>query len=58
MGNGWGPTVLNDQMKLDFIRQGQRGFTDAKSYWVAGSTNSEPYEYFDFDSYIIGDSGD
>ena len=38
MGTGWSPAVLNDRMELDFIRQGQRGFSDTKSYWIGGST--------------------
>ena len=58
MGDGWGAALLNDQMEFEFIRQGQTGFSDAKSYWIGGSTNAVPFEYFDFNSYIMGDSGD
>ena len=57
MGNGWGPAVLDDQMEHDFIMQGQRGFSDARSYWIGGSTDAEPLEYFDYSSYIAGNSG-
>ena len=57
-GTGGSPAVLNDQMELDFIRQAQRGLSDAKSYWIGGSTNAEPYEYFDYSAYLAGDSGD
>ena len=58
MGNGWGAAVLDDQMELNFIRQGQRGFSDVKSYWIGESTNAEPFQYFDYNSYIAGNSGD
>ena len=57
MDNGWGPAVLDDQMELDFLRQGQKGWTNTYSYWVAGSTNAKPLLFIDFDSYIKGDSG-
>ena len=57
MGNGWSAVVLDDQTELDFLRQGQKGWTNPYSYWVNGSTNAEPYEFFDFDSLIKGDSG-
>ena len=40
-------------MELDFIIQGQRGFSDIKSYWIGGSTNAEPFQYFDYNSYIL-----
>ena len=58
MGDGWSAAVLDDQKEYDFIMQAQRSFTDAKSYWIGGSTNAEPYEYFDYNLYIVGDSGD
>ena len=58
MGTGWSPAVLNDRMELDFIRQGQRGFSDTKSYWIGGSTYARPFFNLDYSAYFVGDSGD
>ena len=58
IGTGWSPAVLNNEMEHDFIMQAQRGFSDARSYWIGGSTNAGPFEYFDYMAYIVGNSGD
>ena len=58
MGSGWGAAHLNNEKEFEFIRQGQRGFSDAKSYWIGGSTDAAPYEYFGFNLYTFGDAGD
>ena len=58
IGTGWSPAVLNDRMELDFIRQGQRDFSDTKSYWIGGSTYARPFFYLDYSAYFVGDLGD
>ena len=58
MGNGWGPTLLDNIMELEFIRQAQREFNDTRSYWISGTTNVAAREVFDLNSLINGDAGD
>ena len=42
LGDGWAPTVLNDQREVDFIKAAQKGLSDSRSYWIGGSISSEP----------------
>ena len=58
MGNGWGPSVLDNTMELKFIKQAQKGFDNNRSYWISGTTNVAARRVFDFNSLINGDSGD
>ena len=37
LGEGWGPTVLETELEHDFIRQSQKGLSDAQDYFIAGS---------------------
>ena len=39
MGEGWAPAVLNTREEMDFIIQGQKGFSDNRNYWIGGRTN-------------------
>ena len=62
LGLGWEPAILNTSREILYIRQAQRGFSDAKSFWIGGSTNVEPYEFIleldSLGSYLLDDSGD
>ena len=50
----WEPAVLNNQTELDFIRIAQKGLSHDRSYWIGGSTNSEPWSIIDLnDQYNI-----
>ena len=57
LGEGWAPAILNSPEELDFIRQGQLWFSDDRSYWLGGSTNTQPWEHIDLSDYNTGDSG-
>ena len=41
LGEGWSPASFESEGELGFIREAQRGFSDARDYWVAGFTNHE-----------------
>ena len=43
MTSGWEPAVLDARAELDFIRQAQRGLSHDRSYWIGGSTDSQPW---------------
>ena len=51
---------MNGSREFLYIRIAQRGFSDAKSYWIGGSTNVEPYEIIInlASLYLLDDSGD
>ena len=51
MGPGWNPVVMNDRMEMNFIKQGQRTFSDNRSYWIGGKTNTQPRDFFEYSSY-------
>ena len=57
VGRGWRVAALDNQVEVDFIRQGQRGITNLRSYWISGSTNGPEGSLIDFSSYINGDTG-
>ena len=48
LGDGWGPTVLETEVEHDFIRQSQRGLSDAQNYFIAGSAFPETSGSFDY----------
>ena len=52
MGSGWIPAVINNRMEMNFIKQGQRGFSDSRSYWIGGKTNTNPGDFFEYSAYI------
>ena len=63
MGEGWAPAVLNTRKEMEFVREGQRGFSDSRNYWIGGRTNvrRRSFEYPDYipqqitlDGYIAG----
>ena len=56
IGNGWGPAVLDTQEEHDFIREGQKTFTNSLPYWIGGFTN-EPNATINYTEYIANNSG-
>ena len=42
LGHGWGPAVIDSLNEVRFIQENQKRLTDERSYWIGGSTNSEP----------------
>ena len=57
LGDGWAPAILNDQAELDFIRQGQSTFSDDRSCWLGGSTDTQPWDHINLNQYRIDDLG-
>ena len=56
IGDGWRAAILNTSEELDFIREGQRSFSNSLPYWIGGSTN-EPNAIINYTEYITNSSG-
>ena len=41
LGDGWGAATFESEGETVFTREAQRGYTDARYYWVAGFTDYE-----------------
>ena len=39
IGPGWMNAKINSEAELDFIRESQKGLSDAQSYWIGGSSH-------------------
>ena len=50
MGEGWAPAVFNTRKEMDFIIEGQKGFSDSRNYLIGGRTNvrGRSFEYSDY----------
>ena len=46
LGDGWAPTVLSTEVEHDFIRQSQKGLSDAQDYFIGGSAYPEHFGTF------------
>ena len=57
IGYGWGPAVLDSAVELDFLRQGQKSFSNSNPYWIGGSVNSAVDTDITYSDYIGTDSG-
>ena len=58
IGNGWETAVLNTEEEYDFLKQGQRSFSNSLPYWIGGSTNSTNLEdTIEYSDYIENNSG-
>ena len=55
IGSGWKPAVLNTLEEYNFLRIGQKGFTNSDSFWLGGSTNLNGS--IEFSDYINSNSG-
>ena len=51
MGQGWNTVVMNNRMEMNFIREGQRSFSDNRSYWIGGKTDTHPRDIFEYSEY-------
>ena len=52
MGEEWYASFLDSSKEMNFIRTGQRSFSDNRGYWIGGKTNTQPGEFFNFSHYI------
>ena len=58
IGDGWGAVVLDTLEEFRFVRTGVRSFMDTVPFWIGGSVNSEPDQFFSYSSdYIANYSG-
>ena len=57
LGDGWGPAVLETEEELNFVRQADRNISNARSYWIGGSTNICCLREISYSHYIPDDSG-
>ena len=58
LGGGWSPTILETEREMMFIREAQKGFSDARSYWIGGFTDFYPSSIIEYHSdYFISRSG-
>ena len=39
IGDGWRAAILNTSEEHDFLREGQKSFSDSVPYWIDGFTN-------------------
>ena len=44
-------------MELEIIKEAQKGFIDIRSYWIGGSTYSDPTKIIEFNEYNPTASG-
>ena len=51
MGEGWAPALLNNRNEMNFIKQGQKSFSDKRSFWIGGRTNTQPGDFFEYSDY-------
>ena len=52
LGDGWGPAVLETEVEHDFIRQSERGLTNAQNYFIAGSAFPNTSGSFDYSTQL------
>ena len=57
IGNGWKPAILNNKEEYNFIRVGQKNFSDSVPYWLGGSADIEPSVALNYSDYITNNSG-
>ena len=57
IGRGWMEAALDTQEEYNFLRLGQRSFSNGDSYWISGSTNSLVGSTFEFSAYFANVSG-
>ena len=43
LGDGWAPAIVDSEAELEFIREGQRGFSASMSYFSGGSSDRSYY---------------
>ena len=54
-GNEWQPAILDTEEEYDFIREGQKSFSNSVPYWIGGSTDSN--DTVEYNDYIADSSG-
>ena len=57
IGYGWGPATINTIEEYNFIREGQKTFSNSYFYWINGSTDLKRGKTLDFSDYIANNSG-
>ena len=49
--------MLNTEQELDFLKLGQKSFSDNRPYWIKGSTDRLAGYTFSFSTYFPNDNG-
>ena len=58
LGEGWGPTILDSEGEMAFIKQGQRSLSDIRTYFIGGFSDFDPGTIIDYSDYFnAGTSG-
>ena len=58
LGEGWGPAIMESEEEMAFIRQGHRGLSDIRTFYIGGFSDSDPGNVISYtDYYIDGTSG-
>ena len=57
LSKGWAPAILNSQQEADFLKLAQKMFSHDRSYWLGGSTSSQPWSNISLSEYSPDDSG-
>ena len=56
-GKGWYPAIINSDNELNFLEYAQRGFLNDTSYWIGGSTDSNPFNIIRRSAYRTDSAG-
>ena len=48
---------MNNEVELDFLRQGQKSFSNSDAYWIGGSVNAEHDTDISYSDYLDNESG-
>ena len=51
-GEKWEEAYMNTAGEMDFIRQGQRSFSNSGSYLIGGGTNAPRGDFFEYSDYV------
>ena len=54
LGEGWEPAILESEEEMAFIRQGHRGLSDIRSFYIGGFSDSNPGTIIDYSEYYNG----
>ena len=57
LGEGWDLAFIDTEGELNFIREGNRGLTDIRSYWIGGYSDFDSGSIIGYSNYYTSDSG-
>ena len=52
LGEGWAPAILDTEEEMNFIKEGQKKFSDNRSYRIGGEATQRPPASIDYSDYI------